>query len=223
MASHSAQGPAVASAADALLAQIAADGVAAHPYLLNDAAFSGPDGTRNLADMVHYLGILHGRHPSLIDLAADMTACTPSQRWLGEVAPAFTAERLYVTRLAVAAGPVPSTPGTAESEAAVGGQCHALQMLARSERRGCPLGAALALVVDWAAIRPLLDHAASRLGVDAVPCRLPDRAAIAAAIDEIAVELPVRRAMNFGAGQVLVQHRGLFDLLDARQSARADS
>lgn len=223
MASNSAKGQADMPAAEALFALIAADGVGAHPYLRDDAAFSGPDATRNLADVVHHLCILHGRHPGLIDHAAESTACAAAQRWLTGVAPAFTAERLYVTRLAVAVGPVPSTPGAAEAEAAVGCQCHALQMLARSERRGCPFGAAVALVADWKAFRPLLDHAARRLGVEVLPCRLPERDAIAAAIAQVAVELPVRRAMNFGASQVLVQHRGLFDLLEARQSARRDS
>lgn len=223
MASSSAQGTDGASAADALLALVAADGVASHPYLGNEAAFAGTEATRNLADVVHFLCILHGRHPGLIDHAAEVTACAASQRWLGGVAPAFAAERLYVTRLAVAAGPVPSTPGSAESEAAVAGQNHALQMLARSERRGCPLGAAVALVLDWSAFRPLLDHAAGRLGVVVPPSRLPDRQEVAAAIDDVGDELPVRRALAFGASQVLVQHRGLFDLLDARQSARRDA
>jgi hypothetical protein len=126
-------------------------------------------------------------------------------------------------RLAVAAGPVPSTPGAADSEAAVSGQSHALQMLARSERRGCALGAAVALVIDWHAFRPLLDHAARRLGIDVPTCRLPRRAR------------PRRGHRGGGGGavrppcaglrasQVLVQHRGLLDLLEARQSARQDS
>lgn len=222
MASTAAQERADGSAADAFLATIAADGVATHPYLANEAAFSGPEATRNLADAVHFLCILHGRHPGLVDHAAEVTACPVSQRWLNATAPAFTAERLYVTKLAVAAGPVPSTPGSAESEAAVVGQVHALRMLARSERRGCPLGAAVALVLDWWSFRPLLDRAAARLGVETPPCRLPDAEAVAAVIAEVADDVPVRRALGFGASQILLQHRGLLDLLEARQSARRD-
>lgn len=222
MASMAAQERVDGSVADAFLAMIAADGVAAHPYLSDDAAFSGSEAARNLADAVHFLCILHGRHPGLVDHAADVTACPISQRWLNAAAPAFTAERLYVTKLAVAAGPVPSTPGSAESEAAVVGQVHALRMLARSERRGCPLGAAIALMLDWWSFRPLLDGAAARLGVQAPPCRLPDAAAVAAVIAEVADDLPVRRALGFGASQILLQHRGLLDLLEARQSARRD-
>lgn len=223
MASNILEGRGSAAPSDGVMSLIAADGSASHPYLRNDAAFEGADATRNLADAVHFLCILHGRHPGLIDHAAGSTACAVSQRWLGEAAPAFGAERLYVTRLAVAAGPVPSTPGSPESEAAVAGQYHALEMLARSERRGCPLGAAIALVIDWRAIRPLLDHAARRLSVETVPCRLPDEASASMVLDRVAGEASVQRALGFGAAQVLVQHGGLFDLLEARQSARRDS
>lgn len=206
-----------------LLARIASDGSAAHPYLRDEAVFGAGDATRNLADAVHHLCILHGRHPGLIDYAADATACGTSRRWLHAVAPAFACERLYVTRLAVAAGPVPSTPGSAESEAAVSGQRHALQMLARSERNGCSLGAAMALIADWHAIRPLLDRAALRFGIDPEPCGLPDAQAIELVIDDVAGADAMQRALGFGVEQVLVQHRGLLDLLDARQSARRDS
>lgn len=209
--------------ADALLALIAADGAAGHALLRNAHAFSGPDGMRNLADAVHFLCILHGRHPGLIDHAAEVTACAASRTWLGEAAPAFVAERVYLTRLAVAAGPVPSTPGSAESEAAVAGQSHALRMLSRSERRGCPLGAAVAVTVDWWALRPLLDHAAGRLSVDVQTCRLPDRTSVAVVVDAVADEMPVRRALGFGVDQVLVQHRGLLNLLEARQIARREA
>ena len=223
MASKAEQERAEGSAADAFLATVFADGIAAHPYLADDAAFAGPEGTRNLADAVHFLCILHGRHPGLVDHAAEVTVCPVSQRWLNAAAPAFTAERLYVTKLAVAAGPVPSTPGSAESEAAVVGQVHALRMLARSERRGCPLGAAVALVLDWWSFRALLDRAAARLGVEPPPCRLPDVANVVAVIAEVTDDVAVRRALGFGASQILLQHRGLLDLLEARRSARRDS
>ena len=222
MPATTAQTQANGSAADAMLALVAAEGVRGHPYLAGATDFAGAEGMRDLADAVHYLCLLHGRHPGLIDHAAEVTACAASRGWLDAVAAAFGAERLYVTRLAVAAGPVPSTPGSARCEAAVAGQSHALQMLARSERRGCPLGAAVALVADWTAFRPLLDHAADRLGVATPSQELPDQADMAAMIDEAGGEPSVRRALHFGASQVLVQHRGLLDLLDARRSARRE-
>lgn len=223
MASNIAQGQAGGSPGDVLLASVAAAGSASHTFLRDETLFSSADASRDLADAVHFLCVLHGRHPGLIACAAEATACRISQHWLVTVEPAFAAERLYVTRLAVAAGPVPSTPGSAESEAAVAAQSHALAMLARSERCGCPMGAAIALVADWQAIRPLLDRAAARLAVEAPRCTLPDEGALRAIVDEVGQAEPVRRALNFGAEQVLIQHRGLFDLLEARQSARQDS
>lgn len=223
MPSSQAQQPEARAVTDTLLALIAADGVAGHAYLSDAALVAGSEATRNLADAVHFLCLLHGRHPGLIDHAFETTLCIASQRWLGSTAPAFGAERSYVTKLAVAVGPVPSTPGSAESEAAVLGQRHALEMLARSERRGCALGATVALIVDWQAIRPLLDRAALRLGLEPDVCKLPTRGTIETILHEVAVDPGTVRALNFGAEQVLVQHRGLFDLLDARQSARRDS
>lgn len=216
-----------------------ARGIGSHAYLREGlrsgasfagaASSAGAGATRDLADAVHFLCQLHGRHPGVVEQAADAAGCEVSDgcdmsaRWLRGVVPAFAAERLYVTRLAVAAGPVPSTPGSAISEAAVAGQRHAMDMLARSERRGCPMGAAVALVLDWRALRPLLDRAAARLGVEPTPCALPDARAVFAAVDEVATDPAVRRALNFGWSQVVAQHRGLFDLLEARQSARRDS
>ena len=209
---------------DAIPAHIAAEGVAFHPYLRDiDIAFAGAEGMRDLADAVHFLCVLHGRHPGMIEDAAAVTSCAATQRWLAEIAPAFTAERRFVTRLAVAAGGVPSTPGSAECEAVVAGQCHALQMLARSERRGCPLGAAVALLLDWNALRPLLDQAAARLGSPSPPRRLPGAQDIAETLARIAPDPAIRRALAFGAAQVFAQHRGLLDLLEARRSARREA
>ncbi|MEX6641314.1 hypothetical protein V2A36_33310, partial [Pseudomonas aeruginosa] len=77
----------------------------------------------------------------------------------------FADERTYLAHLTAAVGPLPSTPGQAESESALVGERHALEMLARSERRGCATGAVAALLYDWRAIRRVLDVAAERFGV----------------------------------------------------------
>ena len=60
-----------------------------------------------------------------------------ARAWLATATHAFAGERAYLARLAVAAGPVPSTPGAGDSDAAVLGQRHAIEMLAQSERNGC--------------------------------------------------------------------------------------
>ena len=204
-----------------LLARATAEGSAAHPYLSSEALLSGPDAARNLSDAVHFLCMLHGRHPGVVDHAASRSVETLERRWLDRAAVAFAAERAFLTRLAVAAGPIPSTPGAADSEAAVIGQRHAIEMLARSERNGCALGAAVALVIDWAGVRPVLDTAARRFGVTPPRSGLDDPESIARFADAAAARPAIERALMFGAEQIVLQHRGLWDLLEARQEARA--
>ena len=102
----------------------------------------------------------------------------------------------------------------------LGQQRHAIETLALSERRGCALGATTALVADWRAVRAVLDRAAARMGIDSPPLSLPDASAVVAVI-EASVEGPAaERALAFGGEQLLLQNRGLFDLLEARAEAR---
>ena len=199
---------------------LAAHGSGAHRYLLSDDLLRGPDAARNLADAVHFLCTLHGRHPSVIDLAADRTVDPETRAWLIASSEGFAAERQYLAALAVAAGPVPGTPGGSASEAAVVSQRGAIATLGRSERRGCALGAALGLAADWARIRDVLDAAGRRLGVEPPPRAMADLAAIQAVAEAAADSPSVERALLFGAEQILVQHHGLWALLEAREQAR---
>jgi hypothetical protein len=146
----------------------------------------------------------------------------PAHAWLQEAADAFERERLYVVRLTSAVGPLPSTPGAAETEAALLAQRHAIETLAKSERRGCALGAATAFVADWRAVRRILDRAAARVGVECPAEIMPDDDSIARVIDSASDGPASERALGFGGEQLLLQHRGLFDLLEARAAARAD-
>jgi hypothetical protein len=207
-------------AADIIQALLRADGAASHPYIACQLFVSGRDTARNLADAVHHLTTLHGRAPGIVDLAAGRADYEPAADWLDAATRGFEQERAYLARVVVAAGPIPSTPGQAESEAAVSGQRHALETLARSERTGCALGAAIALTMDWRAIRTIIDTAAQRFGVGLVPPALPSPRQTAAVLASTAGSSAVERAMVFGAQQIFVQNRGLWDLLDARQQAR---
>lgn len=208
-------------AADMLFTLAAAEGSAAHRFVKSQELLNGRNATRNLADAVHYLCVLHGRHPGVIDHAATKSFHPAAAGWLIQSAEAFAAERTFLTRLVVAAGPIPSTPGQAESEAAVIQQQHALDMLAQSDRAGCALGAAFALALDWREIRAVLGEAAMKLGLDVEPLMLPDDEETRTVAAEVAETSAIERAMVFGAQQVLAQHRGLWDLLEARQMARA--
>ncbi|HYZ47511.1 MAG TPA: hypothetical protein VE567_01310 [Sphingomonas sp.] len=207
--------------ADLLISLVAAEGTAGHRYPLAPELTSGPQAMRNLADAAHYLSVLHGRAPGVIDHAAKCTAHPAALGWLAAARDGFASERALLTKLAVATGPLPSTPGQAECESAVLQQRHALEMLARSERAGCALGAAFALALDWMAVRAVLEAAARRVSVAPGDCALPSeeetRTVAMGAADSPAFE----RAMGFGAQQLLAQQRGLWDLLEARQQARA--
>lgn len=195
------------------------DGSASRPQL---AALADDDrDPRDIADAAHYLCFLHGRQPGVIEHAALHSDFPTARDWLAEAAAGFAQERAYLVALASAAGPRPSTPGQAETEAAVAAQRHALTVLAQSERRGCALGAAIALTLDWQAMRASLDRAATRLGLAHTPLVLPDAAATAAVVAMLARDRATERAMRFGVDQFLAQHRGLWDLLEARSEARA--
>ena len=204
-----------------LLAALADHGSGAHPYCASVALLRGPAAGRELADLIHHLCVLHGRYPGLIDHASARVVEGPARSWLADAAYAFAGERAYLARLSVAAGPVPGTPGSTGSDAAVLGQRQAMETLAVSERNGCALGAAMALVLDWATIRRCLDAAAERLGFESPAFPSADPHVIVALADVVAATAPVQRALLFGAQQILVQHYGLWDLLEARHQARA--
>ena len=208
--------------APATVARVASAGCASHPHLLALVAGSGAHAGRDLADAVHLLCSLHGRHPGLIELACNGTPDGPARAWLSRAAEDFEHERLFLVRLTATVGPLPSTPGAAETEASLQATRHALETLATSERQGCALGAATALVKDWAVIRQILDRAAARAGIDHRLPALPEPSSIAQVADSVADNIAASRALTFGAEQLLLQHRALFDLLEARASARAD-
>jgi hypothetical protein len=197
---------------------VASDGSADHRYLQRLAA--RPEPLRDLADAAHFICVLHGRHPGVIDYALDHARVPLERDWLEAAAQAFGAERAYLVRIVAAAGPLPSTPGHAESEAAAHAQRHAVEMLAQSDRAGCAAGAALALAIDWATIRDVLDAAAVRLGLTPPPSTLPLAEETVSVVDALTREPAMERAMLFGAQQVFAQHRGLWDLLEARAGAR---
>jgi len=204
----------------ALQSLLESDGTAAHPLANRLATTLVP--LRDLADSIHFLCMLHGRHPGVIDHAIAHSANNAAGEWAIAAAEAFAVERTYLVRLVAAAGPLPSTPGQAACDIAVEGQRHTLDMLAQSDRNGCAAGAAIALALDWTRIRSILHVAGERLGVAAPPTLLPPIAETATIVSALAREPAIERAMMFGARQLLAQHYGLWGLLEARASARPD-
>lgn len=215
-------GHALVSAAEAQLARVGGSGCARHPHVRALVDSAGPHSGRDLSDAVHLLCSIHGRHPGIIEIALAHCSDEAALPWLRLAAEAFERERLYLVRLTAAVGPLPSTPGATETETSLLSQRHALETLVSSERCGCPLGAATALVADWWPVRQLLDRAATRVGMDCPPHALPDEQSILEVIDSVAGNPSTERAVAFGGEQLLLQHRALFDLLEARASARGD-
>src|SRR5256885_16428840 len=194
------------SVADAQLARVAGEGCARHSHLNRLLEATGSHTGRDLSDAVHLLCNLHGRYPGLIEIALQRCPDGEAQSWLIRASEAFERERLYLVRLTSAVGPMPSTPGPAETETSLAAARHALETLALSERNGCALGAATALVGDWWPIRRLLDRAASRVGIDAPAPSLPDETSIIEVIERAAETPAASRALSFGGEQLLLQH-----------------
>ncbi len=212
--------PSERSAWDAFVTLADADGSAAHPHHARLTA--GGPGQRNLSDAVHALCAVHGDHPGLIADVLARAIQPEASDWLSVAASGFVDERTYLAHLTAAVGPLPSTPGQAETESALVGERHALEMLARSERRGCATGAVAALLHDWRTIRRVLDVAAERFGVTVPALTIPSQTDTAAIIAELGTSPGCQRAILFGAQQLFAQHRGLWSLLEARSSARGD-
>jgi len=207
--------------AELLDSLVASDGTGAHPHVRSGALSNGPDAMRNLADAVHFLCLLHGRYPGVIDNVARKTVDPTTRQWMNQAAEAFVQERAFLTKIASAVGPVPSTQGQAQCEAAVAAQRKAIDMLAESDRNGCAVGAAIALTLDWRTIRVLLDISAQRLDLTPPTCTLPDLRDTARLAATVAGTPAVERAMVFGAQQLVTQHSGLWDLMAARAASRA--
>ncbi|GAB5481571.1 MAG: hypothetical protein Pars92KO_13280 [Parasphingorhabdus sp.] len=179
-------------------------------------ALSGAD----IADIAHFLCVLHGRHPGVVDHAATKTADVVAREWLVEAMDGFSAERAFLTTLTVAAGPISGVRTEDQSNATVLAQRKALEMLSQSDRNGCALGASFALVLDWQAIRPLLEKVAVKLSIEPRKAILPSAEATRVLNTELSQSSAVERAINFGVDQILTQHRGLWQLLEARKNAR---
>ncbi|HEY9092749.1 DUF6975 family protein [Parasphingorhabdus sp.] len=174
----------------------------------------------DIADIAHFLCVLHGSHPSVLDHAATRTNEPLARDWLVQAMDGFTTERAFITKLTVSAGPIIGLSIEDQSNAAVIAQRKALEMLSQSDRNGCALGASFALVLDWQAIRPLLEKIALKLGVEPHSAILPPAETTDALSHGLTKSSPIARAINFGVDQLLAQHRGLWQLLEARRNAR---
>jgi hypothetical protein len=220
---YAALGSEAADFGEMLVSLVSHEGSASHAYAYGPALNGGPHATRNLADVIHLFCSLQGAHPGLLEIAADQNLIIDCDQWFLEATSGFANERAYLAQLGVAAGPVPSTPGESETAAVLLSQRHALEMIGRSERFGCTLGAAAGLVLDWHSVRATLDMAAERLGVSIAPVLLPSEETTAHMLAALPDHQRLDRTLSFGARQLLLQHTGLWDLLETRANARGDA
>lgn len=203
---------------------VAKDGSATHPHVQAlQSATTTPTSQPLplLADVAHYLGLLYGKFPSVMEYAATHITDNAARKWLIDTCDAFTEERAFLARLAVELGPVPSTSNHSSSDATVLQLRHTLEMLSQSERRGCSLGAATTLALDWATIRRLLDQAAIRIGLEPFLSAMPDRNTTLAVLRNLNGDDLMMRAIRFGGRQLLHQHHSLWTMLQQRAGARA--
>jgi len=205
-----------------LVALAASEGSASHPYTHSYELNADPLATRNLADVLHLLSMLHGPQPGLIELGSERNVLPEAADWFRQAAAGFAAERHYLTQLIVAAGPAPSTAGEADTAAAILDQRRAMETIVCSDRFGCGIGAIAALILDWQAIRAVLDTAATRIGISVPANQLPDDEATAHILSHLPIQPRLDRTLSFGARQLLLQHRGLWDVLEARKEARVE-
>ena len=169
-----------------------------------------------LADVAHFLNVSHGRVPGVVDHAAGKIVDPEAREWLMHANSAFASERAYLNSLTVSAGPIRRHLDQDKIEALLATQQRSFEMLATSDRKGCPAGAAMAFVLDWHSTRPLLDRAALMLDVEAPNCGLPSVTATVTLANALTGNSAVERAIAFGSQQLLSQQKGLWHLIAAR-------
>ena len=152
-----------------LIALVADSGSAAHPTIIAALKDLRNLNSPDLSDIAHFLCVLHGRYPGLIDHAARKIVDGAAREWILHTGNAFAEERAFLSRLTAAAGPAPSTMGDEKCTAAFAMQSRALEMLASSDRQVYPARAAIAFAEDWLTIRMLLESMAEALEPGADP------------------------------------------------------
>jgi len=174
-----------------------------------------------IADIAHYLCVAHGHHPGLIEHAMSKIVEDCSRQWLVKAADGFVRERIYLTELTVAAGPITRISKQDETDMLIVNQTKQYQMLATSDRKGCPIGAAAAFIFDWYHIRELMDIIALQLNVSIPEILLPSPKETETLLSDYAKNDNIIRAINFGADQIFAQQRAFWNILTARSISRS--
>lgn len=199
-----------------LEAMLAASGATGHEFVA--ALSQGRRLSRStFADVAHLLGLLHGNRPSVFEIVSQ-SPLVPSPAWLHAAMRAFAREREVVAQLILITGPPPSRAGQTSVEMSVTATRNALATLAGSDRLGCAIGAAVALLLDWEAISAAVRQIGREFDVnladrhDEWPSRHESLGAV-----ELAASLPGgERAVRFGFQTLLGQHFDFWNIIQCR-------
>lgn len=176
-----------------------------------------------VADLIHFLAILHGELPNVIDVVT--SACPRLEGTLEPAAQQMQRDRAWLAGLCVETGSAVEHFGITEAETAVRGLRDAMLTLAGSQREGCGLGVAIGFLVEWPPLRTCLDQA----GTLAFSRRWPGPDGFwtgstlkqVLPIAETAFAAPTTgRAIAFGASQWTQVHSQLLALAEDRAAAR---
>ncbi|MGJ3626336.1 DUF6975 family protein [Sphingomonas sp. MMS24-JH45] len=187
------------------------------------ALLSPPAPLRDLSDAVHALCVLHGIFPGFVDQTR--SACTETQLtpWLDVAAATIAQERALLSfARPPPSGRCPPRPARRRRRAP-SWHCGTRSACSPGRiARAVRPGRLIAFVLDWQAIRGVLDIAASRHATRSDQGFDPLMRRTHALLHRYDPAVGQVRAMMFGAQQLLAQHRGLWHLLEARASARND-
>ncbi|GAB5489410.1 MAG: hypothetical protein Pars2KO_29800 [Parasphingorhabdus sp.] len=211
-----------AAAPSSLMDYVSEHGSYSSPYLTKICNDYSILNSADVADIAHFFCALHGRHPGVVDHASTKTTEEAARDWFVTAMDGFASERGFLTKLTVSAGPISGVSANDQSNATLEGQRKALDMLSQSDRNGCALGASFALVLDWHSIRTVLEQIALKLDVEPRQWPLPSVEVTELLNTRLCQTPTMKRAINFGVDQILSQHRGLWQLLEARRKVRAD-
>lgn len=192
-------------------------GTACHPHALRLIEMGRHAPREIVADTLHFLGLIHGRKPSLFEVIAEAPLNRKLPDWIRDAAVAAAGDRALLGQMVVAAGPVPSLGRQIQAEEAAGGTRRAFLTLARSDRFGCALGAGAALALDWPAVQQVTQALARALRIESTRRPWPTQDSILASLGNLAEgDARVSRALLFGARTLVSQNRTFWDLLETR-------
>ena len=161
-----------ASTGALIVACVAEYGSLSHPYFSSPDLVGGPESARNLADAVHFLCALHGRHPGIIDHAAIRAVEPVARAWLLTPSRHRGPSAPFWTRLGC---PLPGPRHAGEPPAKPTLSSNAMPSSLGPSARAAALWFGPRLVVDWAQCSGA-NMFGSVLGVTSLPGDFGNRA-----------------------------------------------